>query len=461
MEKQVMILCQKDDCYIHLFGSVFLIKDKFYILTLYNIVANHDVITVYINIGDDVLEYNVYIFVSSIEINLCLLSIDHPFTEYYTINDLHEKIIKNNLITEYLEMDDSTTDSVEYSKKISHSVSCNIEYTDFHSMNHVKLPLLCVIFNNQETFQDISGTIVLQNRKIIGILSNFFDNYIHVVPSILIMRFLKEFILINTFSGLCTIVCDYECEDIDIKNDNTHNYCLFVKDNYNIKYNKFKESNNKNGNTLKNNYYIVAINGKLLNDDYKIYEDTLDEYICPMLYIALNFQINQLIPLSVYDGNLIKQINIKARPLESIKYIPIKSNDVLNVRGLVLKEVDEECILSYYDIDAMLDGVFMDNYFENKYSSNPFRWVYIDSFDISDKQGYLNEYTKANLLNHMIDTNTYTLPIVNKVNGKKVKGLANLKNIKIDSMDIRIHDKQLKLVYNGDSLSVIRNNIVL
>lgn len=151
-----------------------------------------------------------------------------------------------------------------------------------------------------------------------------------------------------------------------------------------------------------------------------------------------------------------KRITIRARPLFSLKYIPISfNNNLYEYKGLIFAELSEDIINNYINVGIYIGMSVADYYLTKPYRSEiEYLIILVDINKTTLNNNLLKSINELGL--PLINNNkSYSIPYITKVNKKKVCTLDELKNIMESN-----NDNIIKLdVHNSNKLKiVIKNN---
>ena len=340
-------------------GTIFRINDKKYVLTCNHCTKNsYDQVLIMHN-----AVYKCSTMCVAPELELALLTINDDNEanklEYNTIDDFDFSLNK------FRDNHTFNIDSVDIDEYIKTKRCNRIKLTGFFhdiiqeshntiSLNVPPIPYIRMTLGNKYTdisqLSGLSGSIVRNGTKIIGIISSVIESYLHVIPVYSIARFLNEFKETSGHRGICTLVgqynsCRFEPDELKSKLI----YGIHVTNTYGIKNNLIKGD------------VILQINGQPTNIDRKIYDPIIGISIDFNVFVAMNFLADRLIPLKVArlkKGSVTeykeKDILVKAKPLDLMKYIPIEFNKkVYEFAHMKFIELSEDIINHYLNLGIM------------------------------------------------------------------------------------------------------------
>jgi len=151
-----------------------------------------------------------------------------------------------------------------------------------------------------------------------------------------------------------------------------------------------------------------------------------------------------------------KKITLRARPLFSLKYIPISfNNNLYEYKGLIFAELSEDIINNYINVGIYIGMSVADYYLTKPYRSEiEYLIILVDINKTTLNNNLLKSINELEL--PLINNNkSYSIPYITKVNKKKVCTLDELKIIMESN-----NDNIIKLdVHNSNKLKiVIKNN---
>jgi hypothetical protein len=261
------------------------------------------------------------------------------------------------------------------------------------------------------------------------------NSKLKVIPSVTIMRFIDEIRLTNRFNGICTIVgkftkCDFELTE------NNKQYGVLIEDNYDINYNNYDYKDKHSYMNPRKNDIIVKIEDSEITKTGKIYDKCTGVELDFQTYLALNFTCGDTVSMTILrcnkkrnDDYKEKKIVIRARPIESMKYVQITFNGlIVDYKGFLFIEMSEDIILNYYNLGIDI-GQFLDKYL----IVTPYRneqehivvLIDIDKNRISKKNLDIVNTTGLPLMNKT--EKYYMIPILKKINKKRIFNLKDLK----------------------------------
>ena len=393
------------------------------------------------------------------EIDLCL--------EYF-MQDIPDKTNKLELYV---------TNIISSKKKkslVRNIFPCVLNKVDLDNKNSFTMPKMLYIdsivenddFYTNDELGGISGSFLVCDNKILGMVSNIIlgTKIISILHSSNILRFLSEFKQTSNFYGLCgigSLLKFYEIELEDRKKQKV--YIIQDSNNINYNYNGIKKVL-KNRNNLKNNDIIYGINGIEFDINGRLFDKKINISIPLQTYIALNYNFGMSIPLNIYRLNnkgkdhKNKKLTINTRPINTMRYIPIKSNDkFFTFKGLIFVEITEELIENYSKNNINFINPKLDELIRLSYRNSNEKLIMIISTDRSNLDvDYLTIYDEIGIPFKNRKKNYYDIYILDKINNKKIKTIDNIskyfskiKNI----LYLHINNSRLKLEYTNDELN--------
>lgn len=430
-------------------GNIFNIDNTNYILTCFHCIKNTQKQT--FRCGD--IEYDCKINSVSDELELALLTITNTNDigkDMFTLTDLNcdANVDQSSLYIKTITIKGSKIINLECSfDDFKQSNKNNIT-----SLNLPQLPFITVVltknYSDISELSGISGSLLMSDNKVLGIVSGIKNSVVYVIPSYIIMRFLTEIKTTKVFNGLCTLVgkfnnCDFTTP-LGLDNHEI-TYGVFVDDTLNINYNNYGYVTNETvyGN-LKKQDIIVKINDISITKTGCIFDSRLNKLIDFKTYIALNYTCGNPIQLHIMrfskttNEHKPKKIMIRARPLHSLKYIPITfNNNVFDYNGFIFVELSEDILNIYMDTGIFVGQSIMEYYLEKPYRSDTeYVIALIDIQRKSLNKELLSNITKAGLPLKFIQNKSYSIPYISKLNNKKIKTLAEFKDILLQTPDM-------------------------
>lgn len=362
-----------------------------------------------------------------------------PLNNMYKSHDLDLALLSDSEDQEQSIRESRSTDIMEHtlpnkgsSVNIGEVFSGLVEEIIFSKtgLNYPAIPSILVFANTSFNVSDMEGfsgsPVYDKDNKILGILSSYQNGFLNIVPSALITRFIRECENTLNYCGLCNIpvegsIC--ELEDETGKNF----FGFFVENTFGINYgnNPYCEKRSK---SIKTEDIIVKINGKMLTSEFKVYDDNLRLEVEFETYIATNFHCGQDIPLTIIRNDKMVNINVVARPVSTMLYIPLTNNYTFTIANCVFAVLTEELIKHTYKHYGELDDVNM-----KWYNANPYR-------DGSKHIVILKECGFEQQPQSLYDR--YFYPVVTKLNRKHVKTISEVQVALLDNQsDTIMHMK--------------------
>ncbi|CAH6421423.1 Hypothetical protein KVN_LOCUS258 [uncultured virus] len=454
-------------------GIILQFDESKYVLTTFHGVKRGFDIKMYQmeNITKNINKYELELLVYSDEMDLALFSIKKYSSVGINLDTFESKFPNRSDKLKLL-----VYKIIKKKKIIDHNIQLNFRYLECNNeeVNFVKqcsfnMPLIPILSINLRTIiselDGISGSCIYdENDKIVGIVSNINNktNLISLIPSILIKRFLKEYIINNRFCGLCDIISELNFCDINI---GTEKFCGYlVKNNYGINYNKYSHGNKDTiGFNLKKNDIIISVNNIQINKDGKLWHEEIQYFVPLSTYMALSFFCGDLIQLKLYRSNNnnyeYKEIKLKNRPVSTARFIPISlNNKIVEYNGLIFMEVSEELIniCEVNDIHLSGDLLFklINQPFRNNYQNLV---VLVDIVESKFDPEILKEFKKCNLSLINSSFKHPNLCILSKINKKIVTDIHKtekiLKNSNRSIMYLNFDKKKkMRIVFEDNKL---------
>jgi hypothetical protein len=327
-------------------GTIININNSSYVLTCSHGLRNAYELIIY-KFGKNMEKYSVSKVIDAYELDIALLKINYStknsarFSSDFPVVDSRLRFYIKNLF--------NRTPGFEL-----HNCSMvKVTYEKYCSFNMPLLPLLHIkLLDTLNEYTGVSGACVLdQNNNIVGIISNVRDDtkLLCLVPTVSIMRVIKEVEKYGSFNGICGIVADLK---------ETDNGYLVAKS-YDINYNHSSDR-------------ADFVGGNIRTDDIIVYNG--ETHINS--FIALNFMSDDKIPLNIIRTNSKyvreeKNIVLKARSLRTLKYIPmLDSKKFVQYAGLTFVELSEELLELYNNKGIRPTGHTLKYYTKTPYRNN-------------------------------------------------------------------------------------------
>ncbi|QKF93774.1 peptidase S1 Pa clan [Fadolivirus algeromassiliense] len=436
-------------------GNLLTINNNTYVITCFHCIKN--TMEQYIIINDK--KYKCKTKYISDELELACLEVIgfHANENCFTVYDFDLNINHINHDVEVLSCDIDTfckkNDIIKL--KIDAKV-INIIDTGYDKLKSLNIPIipryslqLIKSFDDIYELSGLSGSFIMYNEKIIGIISSIENSLLNVIPSNVIMRFINEIKLKSSFNGLCTIVGKFQSCDFTKESSYEKVYGQIIENTYNINYNNYDYNISKMipCNTLKKSDIIIEINGMKLNNSFKLYDSKMDYYLDFRTYIALNFICGDKIPLKIMrstqkDPNDYTERNIfiYARPLASLRYIPISfNNNLITIGGFTFIELSEDIINNYINIGVNIGISFSEYYLKNPYRNDNEYIVVLLDIDKTMINNTLLENTNEfgfPLIN--INGKIYSMATISKINKRKLQNINEFKKLLDSQSDLNI-----------------------
>ena len=374
-------------------GIIINIKDKTFVITCYHSIKN------YIDIG---IYYSDYINNSLTPVAI-LEECDIVLLEYtgdvslrsITIDNFNPQIneeLKYNVIIPSINEENLNLD-LDF-KNISFESPSLFLLSD----------IIYMYFEKHEfIFKGCSGSPVLDSRgSIVSMIVSQDNDGIKAIHSSFILRLLRE------YSGICGLAISYDlCQIGDI-------YGLKLNNTHEVNYNNNPYATEKyRYKNIKVDDIIIEINNQKLDRQGYIYDEICQKSIPFSTYIGLNFVSTDLIPLKLLrNRGEYKQLNLNivARPYNTMLTLPIYTKKFMIYGDLVYCELSEEILLYLLRKECEIPEVFL-----NSLISNP----------------YINDYDKriVIILGSVNNDNPNKLSIVNKINNKNINNLDHMNEL--------------------------------
>ena len=457
-------------------GNIFNIDGVYYVLTCFHCIKNTNNQV----FNSKNIKYNCNMYLVSDELELGLLSIVPEYNSdngEFTIDDLQidMNIGDSDLYIETVIIDELQNNNIYKRERINCVLNeiINKNTNKLTSVNSPSIPIISVTLN--KSYDDISelnglsGSLLMTNGKIVGIVSAMENSIIYIIPSCVIFRFLSEIKLTKSFNGLCTIVGNFtKC---NFTNDNNEEVFGVIVDNaFDINYNNYPYKHEISGTRIKKNDIIIKINGISLDRNSNIYDKLTNIFIDFRTYIALKYMCGDTIDISVMrcTNNINdykeKKIYIRARPINSMRYIPITFNsDIYNYKGFMFTELSEDIIHNYIGNGILIGNSVADYYLKSPYRSNPEFVIVLLNVDKNQvNKTILKKVNKLGLPLKHINNKTYSIPYVFRVNNKKISSLCELKSC-LESNDnniinFNVHESnKIRLTIKNNDISKLES----
>lgn len=270
---------------------------------IYLITASHDISEnsdLYLSDNNSLIKGN-KIFLP--ELDLLIIELSYTERPYF---DLDEESYFNN----YYNIDSKNITFLNSKKRICEIKSITYEISNYNSICLPDMIKFLARYNGEEIY-GCSGSPVLMDEKICGIISGFNEKVIIITPFIFVKRVLDEYIKYNKFSGICGFY--YKTKYVG---KNLYASNLLVNHNY----------YQKNLDTLKPNDLIIEIDGYHINNSH-IKLTSYDLIVNIDTYVNLTKTIHDVIYLKVIRNNMPLDLVIGCRDLNSSYSIDFKSKD--------------------------------------------------------------------------------------------------------------------------------------
>lgn len=461
-------------------GNIFKINGKIYILTCFHCIKNTMEQFIIIN-G---IHHKCKIKFVSDELELaCLEIIDPPNDlKFFILADFDVNFgkIDNQVIIQTYNIDDYCQNE-KLNELVLNGNIVDILDTNMDKLKSINMPYiprysikLSRKFDDIHELSGLSGSLVFTKNNIIGMISAVENSLLNVIPAYVILRFLNEIKLRNSFDGLCTIVGKFTQCDFTKENSTKQIYGYIIDDTYDINYNNYKYGESiQSGMNLKKNDIILEINNIKFNNNWTIYDNKIDRNLDFRSYIALNYMCGEKIPFKIMrpkthniDDYTEKKIIINARPLQSMKYIPVSfSNKMLTIDGFTFIELSEDIINTYMNMSIYIGKSFTDHYIINPYRNDAESIMVL--LDI-DKNNINKEIlTIANdlglpLVN--LHEKNYGMAMITRINKKKPINLDEFKKLLMGTNNIAMQLTvnnfiKIKLIITDNKITTLKLDV--
>lgn len=294
----------------------------------------------------------------------------------------------------------------------------NIIFDNLTSKLLIKVPVYRLNIENIEDNSILNGSPILdETNKFIGLISDYgkLDGKILGIPSYCI-RYVIDSINKNiNVSNLNTIMVNTKL--IPLENLNELYNCLYVEENYGIKYNRI----------IPKNTFIHKVNNQTFDKMGLLYSDKL-KYSLPLSsYILLHNEITNYTFDMIYNNEKQNTFRINVIPNNYKKDLTITPDfnyQCLIINGLVFIQASEEYLKSLSVIDIEGD---LKNEFERPINSQGNKLlILVDVLyeKISDNLGNIYRTNNLPLIN--IEKSKYFIPILKKINGEHIKNIQDI-----------------------------------
>jgi hypothetical protein len=407
--------------------------------TLHGVQYCHDCVIVESN-TKHVLEKHIRI--DAPELDLTFISVP-DLTEYFVITDFAEigidqkKCIVHEEITESLKNNRQKKNLLK-ATIISHKLEKQM------SLNYPMLQYFYIIFDDPDIYNDeqikgLSGTCVLSNDKIIGILLNILNesNNVSIIPTSMILMFLTHISENNSREPnnyyLMGVPFLYTVGDTDL-GDGKQSNILIVTKTY--------------CSQIKNDDIISNINGLSFNKHGFINSVNLPIDTWISMNNLKKMSLTLFRDVKKNDDYQKMDVIISSHLINTKIKIPISSKiEYFIWSGLIFVELTENILKYYHDSGISLYTSLIEHHFNNPFDDiNKKIIVMIDA----DKT-YMSPKIQELFIKHKLpilhsNTDIYDVPIVTKCDGKNVKNLADL----IDKLHIgNMHRILMTTRFNG------------
>jgi len=279
------------------------------------------------------------------------------------------------------------------------------------------IPTIVVENNIPMDLHGFSGSILLKNDIIIGIVSSVSNVGINCIPIYCIEKMLN----LNTFNYSCLPI---EIELYELSDDDKTFYGLNIEKIFNDSTNLLLDD------------CIIEIEGNKFDKTGCI------DYFCLETYIILHYKVGQTIPLKIVRNSEIIEITEEASNfINHCSVLPIINDNFYNLFGLIISEFD----VSHENENI---GGTLKEIFKNRYGKNHF---VVSGLGHSENT---KEYLEKGFPVFEMDNSIY-YPILRYINGKEVDSLNELKNY--DKQDVELifeitPFQIMKIIYSNNKI---------
>ena len=437
----------------HSIGSLIKLKEDYYILTCYHGIKDYELVNFYsFNVSNKIVKFGCKVDQISQEMDLALLKLevkDKPIIDYFTMDNIliNLSTLTNNSKVSVLSQEYkfvSETDIQIKNNKIDTEI-LELIFDNQQSLNMPKLPFLVIKLHDYKHIDGLSGSPVMLNDKLVGIISNVNDeDCINIISSVTIQRFLLEFLKCNKISGLCDMIADLKiCRWEEDEKSNTG---FLVTNSY----------GKKNQDELCKNDIIYEVNNQKINNQGELYDAQLDCNVPISTFISLNYMADDDLEIKVLRQNKKseydqKKIVLKLLPVERYKYVPLEFNQQhIECDGLIFIELNEELLQYYRNQNIILEGSLLEYYCETPYKKKNqlndkiIIFVQINVDNINKQDLLILKRNNLPLVN--LENNIYSFPILTKINNQKIKKLDDIRGLLLEKKSLYFRvEKNLKM----------------
>jgi hypothetical protein len=344
------------------------------------------------------------------------------------------------------------------------------------SLNLPDIPIITVMLDKQyddvSELNGISGSLLMSNNKVIGMVTLILNSLIYIIPSYVIHRFLTEIRDTNEFNGICTLVGNFTscCFNKDDRSTDPING-IIVDETYDINYNQYRYKLPNQCLNIKKGDIIFELNGLEINNEMCVYDSNFGGWIDFRTYISLNYMCGETINLKIMrlmvkkNDYKEKKINILARPLHSMKYIPLSFNrNIYELDGFIFAELSEDIINNYLNMGIIIGTSVSEYYIEKPYrSETEMILVLIDINKSNLSDDILDNINNFHLPLININEKKYSIPYISKINKKKIMNIESLIKFVEEKENFTINlnvknAKNIKLVIKNKRINEIKSN---
>lgn len=446
---------------------------EYYVITCYHGIQNHIKIKILARLDDEIISFKMKELYSLKQYDVSILGFCDDNKKYISkfaeYQENHQNSYKmkfklnkkyDNLTINYLSHQDKKNKSNDirdnlYNKKIT----CNyIGYnlSKIRSELYPPIPVLNVKINNASNninHEGLSGSLVTKNNIIYGMISfyNIENKTFSVIPSYCLQLFLVMSLNNNTIKSYCfsTNVCDFA------ENKIGH----IITKNYNISY----KTDTDQYIIFRKDDIIETINDIPFDDDGNLFFEKMKINVPLDTYFVLENSKYHKFKYYKKDGTD-KYIPVEKSicPVQLNEYIKFDldyHHKVIKYQGLIITEMSEQLLSYYNNLRIEISGKVLYHY-NYCYSKTKQKIIVIINVQYDKLPNNLSEIYKRIELPLINEGNIYYIPIISKINGKKINNLDELENIISEnksSLSIlleTVHKKYITLNYKNNNLFI-------
>lgn len=335
------------------FGLLVKHKNKYYIITQYNIIRDNIDIHMKILIKDILHNISLKEYFSLHFYDFSLLELVSPNDGFILDNILYTRLRSCIKL-------DKLQDISSFNKKYNF-----INFTIIHS--HI-LSQLCPpipLININIDHLDISnisnlfgGNTIMSNNSILGLITHIDKSNLNICPMFIVNIFFNQCIKKKLENGFCF--------DTSIISYDKNKYAHIITDTHNITYSGHKQQLSKHD-------IIMKIDGNEFNENGQIYVPKygcyLDFHTFVILANKLSYKLNYAKYIEAHDSYTDEEIKIK--PVKLYKYMKLNlfHTNIYNFNNFLITELSEELFDLYSYNSINLTGLLKksyDNYYTNQ-----------------------------------------------------------------------------------------------